>query len=1199
MRGTSSTAFARSPTGYCEYFIAYSKGVTLRLRRALIAMSLLAVACATRAEGAAKKPSVLFCTVQGPANGPFLDLEWLRELHRAGFEPDYLGNHVRFKWDRIRRYNCLVIFGCPAAEKGKRSFQFHGVGPRRKEYIDLIERYLKAGGGVLLMVYTDSGDQYVRQLIEPWGARLPVEYYVETDQEKLAPMPRMQSVTLSLVDQVLPSPVSAGVKRLWLPYGKYYHSSFSGPIAVSKDWQVVVKGSKTSRTEPVDVKHEFINTSPHPDPLVRPGGVTQPDLIAIRPYKSGRIMLCSQAPMFSIGQGTQWLYDRRCLSKGMKGQGSDLERLLHNSLRWLAGPSLKSAKVGGYRAKPSRFDPPNYDPKVRQEFERHYWSDAELDLHRSPRGGPVFRGLIGAQSALTAGKGTVAEYAAAAGKAKLDFVIFLERFADLTPEKLRQLGEQCRRHSSDKLLLLPGYAIDTNTGNHMFFWGHDLPWPHYPELLTGPNNKLLNLQPQDKTGKYVHLTTLTGWILSEHDRYNKNNIGFYNFDAPHGMQLPDVKDCSAAAIRFYRDGKLVQDLTDAYLTTVQGTCPPAPVAVSIVRSPAELVREAGSGNALTFAQGRSLATLVKDALRWSSQYDALNVFSSDGPIIRAWPQHYRAYVYGAEPFVVDRELMVSDLHVTSEVGLREIRVMNGHRLVRRFLPGGAKAYRQVLHLPGAVQRNLVLIATDVRGGKAVSFPRVSWKSGSRIVGFCGDHVNDCGYGYLGRGVGMFQAHRFPLFFAGRTWDGGPKGRRPVVHLSHNHPTLTSSLGTEGGEAFNNLPILEFSDDQAIVARSVLREVYDPRLPAMNAWHAFGPKYPSRLIESTRRYTEFNRPLKGVRATGWAAIGDRTGAVVANFANTVTFKKDQTVKNLQLLRSNWFPPRPVVLVVGHGRSYKEQNLLGHKGQIEESIATGQWFGFFSPQAYNGVLFVNRGDPIRVVVDFGGNSSWSVGVMADLQGKTVKAGDRFRHELFSVNEAMDTESRGPKRFRRVLDYLAQPEGMTIVRGTRRRTLGFFDVEADAVDKPVELKVTKPAEPIALTIPVRVLGLNPKWSAGLLQVAGHSTGYYGNGKNAYTTLGFDFDGRAYAALYPDQADLTHVVIGHPVVCDKPELFIEVMPRSRKKGRGYQWHIAVNNPTDKPVKATFRTGMKLPGLAFRAKTLAIPAGGHVVLQR
>ena len=77
-----------------------------------------------------------------------------------------------------------------------------------------------------------------------------------------------------------------------------------------------------------------------------------------------------------------------------------------------------------------------------------------------------------------------------------------------------------------------------------------------------------------------------------------------------------------------------------------------------------------------------------------------------------------------------------------------------------------------------------------------------------------------------------------------------------------------------------------------------------------------------------------------------------------------------------------------------------------------------------------------------------------------------------------------------------------------------------------------------------------------------------------------------------------MTHVVIGHPVVCDNRELFIEAMPRSGTRGT-YRWHVAVNNPTDKPVRARFRQGMDLPGLKLRPRQLTIRAGGHTVLAK
>ena len=437
------------------------------------------------APGAAEpgdSPAVLVCSPRGMSNSPGVDLDLLRDFHEAGLQPDYLDHLKDFTWERIQQYNVLVLIGAPAAET-KRHFYFPEEGPRQPEYIALIERFLEAGGGVFAMIYTDSGDQHVQKLVEPWGARLPLEKYFDDNAENIVPMPRMPVVSLARTDRILPSPISDGVKNLWFPYGEYYHATLTGPIAVSEDWQVVVKGSATSYTKPSDT-NDFIQSSYHQDPLVRPGGVKEPDLVAIRPYKNGRILLCTQMPQFSLMQGTQWLYDRRVLSKGLNGVPSDLERLVRNAFTWLAEPSLKSGSLGGYRVDPSRFNPPNLDPAVRKDFETTFWSKEELALH-SPRGTTIFKGLIGAQTALTGGEGTVEEYAVAAKEAGLDFLIFLEVFANLTPEKLQILGEECRKHSDENLRLLPGYRIDSNLGDHMFFTGHDLPWP-LPVLLTEP-----------------------------------------------------------------------------------------------------------------------------------------------------------------------------------------------------------------------------------------------------------------------------------------------------------------------------------------------------------------------------------------------------------------------------------------------------------------------------------------------------------------------------------------------------------------------------------------------------------------------------------------------------------------------------------------------------------------------------------------
>jgi len=1165
----------------------------MRIQESLLVMSLfVGFAVPTTAENPPPPsgPSILFCTPKGVALRPYLDLDWVGEIHNLGFQPDFTESSTELNWDRVSQYNVLVLYGVPEQDEGERNFLFPREGPRLDEYVRLVERYLDAGGGVLMMVHTDNADEGLRTLIEPWGARLPLEFYIETDESRIEQMPRMRGhEPIMRVDSILPSPITQGVRNLWLPYGEHYNASWTGPISVSDDWQVVVKGTPTSHTIPIDLTKTGIEAQP--DPLVRPGGVKEPDLMAIREYKNGRIFLAAHEVPFSIGSGTQWLFNRRCLSRGMNGIESDVEQLILNTFRWLAEPSQASGAVGGYRATTRRLTPPNLRKGAKEKFEQTYWSTDEQRLHRSNPADPVFRGLIGAQTEISGAKGSVAEYAAAAREAGLDFVIFSEQFSQLTPDTLEELGNQCKQHSNKKLLLLPGYKIFTNIGNHMFFAGHNLPWPR-EVILIGPKKSTLAVQRKEgEPAQFLH------WVLYDHERYEGHIVGYYNFDHPRAMKVADLKLNSAAAIRFHRDGELVEDLTEEFLIAVEGTLTSMPVSFNLVQSPEEMIREVRRGNTLTYAQAASVDELVKTCLRWNSQYDGMNVFPSDGPIIHAWPETDRtACTYGAETFVVDSELMESELHVTSDVGLKEIRVMNGRRQIRRFLPGGATSFHEVLNLPGIVQQNIVVIARDIQGGKAVSFPRRCWKPGSLCVAFCGDHVNDCGHGLLARGIGMFRSHMFPEFPGGATWDGGPKGLRPVVHFGMAEPVLTGSLGSEG-IGMNGIPVMESTDDQAIVVRSEKREVYGPETKPINSWHTYGPLDPSRLLESVRRYTEYNRPLQGVQPTGWAAYCVRGGATMANFSCEVTFKKDQIIESLQLQSSASKPRKSVAVVVGRGKTFEEYDLEKANEPIRDRIDTGDWFGIYSTETFNNVLFVNRSSPVILHVDASGDH-WQAALFADIGGREVKAGETFHHELFSVNEAIDTEARGPERFLRVLAYLERPDDLEVIRGKVLDSPGYFDMKSEE-NGPVELKVSRPAEPIAVTIPVRVRGLNPRWSAGLFQIAGHTTGNYTDGKEVYTSLGFDMEGYVHAALYPDYVPETHVVVGHPIVCDRDELVLEVMPRSSKTGPKYEWHIAVNNPTDEPVTANFRRGMDVPGLEFAPQKHTIPAGGYLNLTR
>jgi len=1122
---------------------------------------------------AQSKPSVLFCSPQGAAYG-WVDLTYLSELNRKGFEVDYTANLSKVSWDRIKNYNVLVIYALPG-------------GGKRAGFVNLIERYLSSGGGVFVMpTEQDVASSTVAELTKNWGVR-PLALMVENDREKIGYLSHASyGVPLAYTEGVLPSPVSEGVKAIWYPYSRAYDAQHTLAVSADENWQVVVKASGTAVTEP--------------------GGAKEPPLFVIRPYKKGRIALMYQWRQYSIGQGTKWIYDREVLSKGLKGKPSGFGRLLENTFRWLAEPSLRIGSVGGYRTPPGRLLPPNRQPGVKEQYEERFWhyEPKVLGYGRPRPGWKIYRGLIGAKSSYSSGKGTVQDYARAARRAGLDFVVFMEDFEGLTQAEFESLKKECSAYSDETLRLLPGFAIRNNIGNHLFMFGLNPAWPP-DECLTGPNKKTYYWQEQDDKGNYTgYMTPAFNWTFSYHTQTEQ--LGYYNFSGSgKGIKLPDLRMYAMAAVRYYKDGRLVEDVTDDYLTTAQGTLPPAPVSVNEVRSPEELIREAASGHSLTFAQARSLDTIMQDALRWSHQYDGLGVFASDGPIIRAWPTCHRASTLGAENFVTGPAVMPSAISVASKKGLKEIRIYNGEELFRRFLFNGQKEFNQTLVLDGTIQKDLVLVAEDVAGGRAVSFARRCWKDGGREVVFCSDHVNDCKSGgmLLGRGpVAMLVTWcpPLPVDIAGGTWDGGPPASLPLVDFAESRPALVSDRGTEDGTRFDQTPLLEFSDEGAVAVASRQQEVFDKKLVrVVNPWHTYGPiAGPSRLMKFMLRYREFYTPTVGVPETGWAGPGVRRGINGCLFRSEITFKQDQKIASLCLLRNSRNYPEgfpQTFMVTGSVSAPTRIEITALKKPQSLRLAHGDWFGLFSPKLSSSHLFVNRGLPLILKFNNPARGGQWFTIWADLEGKQVKSGESYVCELFSLGFPVDVEVKDASDLTRIYSYLREPTGMKVLRGRRLDTGGLLEFAPD--DYAVALLVPKPPQKTNLTLPVRVTGLNRRWSAGLFQKTGYVKGDYGTGQNRYRALGVDVYGNAYVPLYVDLAEQTHIMAGHPVVAgpEGKDLFIQV---TKVANEPPTWHVSVNNPTDRPITTTLRKAMDLPGLQFPEGRITLRPGAYVVIR-
>ena len=103
-------------------------------------------------------------------------------------------------------------------------------------------------------------------------------------------------------------------------------------------------------------------------------------------------------------------------------------------------------------------------------------------------------------------------------------------------------------------------------------------------------------------------------------------------------------------------------------------------------------------------------------------------------------------------------------------------------------------------------------------------------------------------------------------------------------------------------------------------------------------------------------------------------------------------------------------------------------------------------------------------------------------------------------------------------RVVHYLASLEKMPLPAGKIvSSSAGLLDVMATNYVAEIALAQPPQSGPDKVpdtSVPMRVGGLNPRWSAGLFQIKGYNGGnYYSNGSNRYRPLGMDEKGRVYA--------------------------------------------------------------------------------------
>lgn len=1137
----------------------------------------------------ARRPRILVAATS-PSFG--IDRRYLAELAEHGFDMDFTETVEEIDHDRLRRFDAVVLFATPDA------YAVHTNRPalgRDAAFARLLDDYARSGGGVLLMPEeTNERMQRLSALTDLWGAKLPAERIVERDASKRAAIPRGSfHVPLAFTDQIVPSPITEGIRGLWYPLMSAYSASTTMPLVVDDDWQVVVRASTSAETERVDLASV---ANPVPGLLQRSSPERSPAIMAIRGVGEGRVALLALWPQFSFISGTKWLFDRIVLSRGPDARRSDLGRLLENTLRWLSEP--KRSRPPDVASFASRLSVPtnNRSAQVREQLGERALTEIPDAEKLLPAGARVMAGLIGARTPLSGGRSTVEAYAAAAKRAGLRFVVFLEDFAQMTPDKLEALTRDCERLSSADLLLLPGYTGRTNLQNRMFFFGPHPSWPP-PSALTGLGQHVLYAQARDDGAGFTgYGTTLSNWI---HDAFHNTaqQVGYFDFrSAPHGVRLFDARMYSMAGVMHFVGGAQREDRTADYLRAARTGIAPTPVAIHEVSSAAELERVARARRGLTYVVASTLDMQSRDGvwargLRWQGPTDAMSTFVSSGPDIVSWAGSmgaFRSYTYGAEGFAPARSVMLAPLIVEAARGLRTISIYDGEQLFRRLRFSGERRYAQTLVLPGNLSMNLVLVAEDRAGGIAVSYPRRSWGDGAQAPVFCSDHVNDCRHMLLAHGPYNFpiaESPRIPTEIAGATWDGGPFPDVSPLGLQSAATVVHSAAASYDSWRLAPTARLDFADEGA-TGVSMLRDVaYEDSLAKiLNPWHTQGPLSRRPVpIAFAHEYRVWLMSSRGVTDEDWVGNGSGRDQTATLLTGSARFRQSMSVQRATFARFQRVGGTTLTFLGSSGESTPV--VLDTVQSREIPLAKGHGMSVHGSSEANAYLFVNNGPDLTVSI-----ATDSV-AFVDTQSRRVERGDTASFSLsafgFSVADARSQAERASAFFRRLSDDAT----LDLLRGTRDRLPGLFQLAI--VDGAVEVRMPKQGD--ARLLPLRVRELNPRWSAGLLQKQGYTAGFYGTGRDRYRALAVDRHGDAYVPLDVGDSDL-HLLAGHPLVADArgDALFIQVTCLG---GAPMRWHVSLNNPTSGTIVTELKSAMSLPGFNFPPRQVRVPPGGVVQL--
>ncbi len=1092
------------------------------------------------------------------------------------------------------KYNVLLVGMCYIPRKTKQEER-----ACLAEFHTAVERFVAQGGGVFFFLPVVEVIP-VETILAPFGAEFLRLYLDQPDHTHNVGHQQYAYST------EICGPVADGVSGVWFP-NNMEPAVAARPIKVTDDWQIVLRAGPGSHSR-LPITEGYGLPDQTVDPNIYPDRVP---LMALREGLPGRLAVCGIPGSYHLFSPHTYDIAHNLLYRGFDGAPSDLRQMAINTLRWLAEPSLVSGVLGGAETDPNMLVPqvPRFqdDPPV-------IWAERDF-----PPDSALKQGLIGARTAYSSGSGTVADYVAKAKAAGHDFIVFLEEFAALTAESFAALKADCAAQTTDDFFAVPGYTIADCVGSRCFIYGFEAALP-LPDLLSDDGTilqtrKVPITRPVERV-EHLHCNLIFGELKM---RCRK---GYYLHHAsPKGLLQNRFND--SFSVITWENGVVIEDARDALHMLNDKGLRLNPTVLTFMNSPADFDRALAAGWRMTIIE--PYATMQDTVLRkhmapelewWGTineeitrgpryrfdcwQYGNPFQVATSGPEVRAfavsvsqrdtdWRGTDAEIPPVADWFRADVTHFRLRMNVASEVGLAEVLLLDGDRVIRRWQCNGTPVFERELDLQHHQQMHLMLEARDLHGGVAYTSDflslRLDW-----CEYYCADRNNPLTIGYEKdeKGLAYGWSGTVYLTYNNSDWGGNsPWVGRWWVYGDHVNPAPMDPVRdhiapTDGGVGFSGaglrlkiaMPTLDppelglmvdplqemISTDAAITGFTVEQgyDLTDPYFVVQNntGFGLYGA-YPTRYVSLTRRATVFRPKPHALTAMV--------------FQHDLRWKRDPRLT--APLQVGWLDPGPrYVLHKADGtRIDLQADWTGESVEWRHDEALLCWVNGAQPS-----IFINDGAPLLI----GRNPNNSGGLYVCLPVEelpTANAATTLRVIAFGGTRSHTdpnilAAARAALGFDGAPAYTVEMDAGSII--ATRFMLALDGRETGAM-------FTIPQVTLPAGLPVTVANLNPNWPAVLLDRTARR----------WRPLGM-LEGTAYATLDTAAQD-SRLYIGHPVIANNPNVVISLAQIADDR-----WALEIHNPTGVAIDTAVSPSPYFNLLGWAGARVTLEAGTSAVFE-